>query len=117
MPNFLGPNHAPVSDETHLAKTLASSLPVVWSFEKGTGYAAPAVLGDKLVLFHRVKEEEVVDCLNAETGAKNRNYAYACTYQDRYGYTNGPRCTPAIDAATTTRLHVRRRKGNFQPST
>jgi outer membrane protein assembly factor BamB len=96
-PGFLGSTHSPLSPETHLRPDL-KDLPVVWETEKGSGYAAPSILGERLVLFHRVKDEEVVDCLHTETGQRSWRFAYPTQYQDRYGYTNGPRCTPVIDA-------------------
>src|SRR5207237_1222917 len=55
-PNFLGPLHAPFSSETHLKSEL-KDLPIVWEVEKGTGYATPSILGDRLILFHRVADE------------------------------------------------------------
>src|SRR5439155_2172488 len=95
-PNFLGPLHAPFSSETHLKRDL-KDLPIVWEVEKGTGYAAPSILGDRLILFHRIGDEEIVECLHRETGQRYWRFAYPCAYQDRYGYTNGPRCAPTID--------------------
>ena len=99
-PNFLGPLHGPFSSETHLKNDL-KDLPIVWEVEKGTGYAAPSILGDRLILFHRVADEEIVECLHRETGQRFWRLAYPCTYQDRYGYTNGPRCAPTIDKANS----------------
>jgi outer membrane protein assembly factor BamB len=95
-PGFMGLAHSPFSAETKLRSDL-KNLPVVWETEKGAGYAAPSVLGDCLILFHRIKDEEVVDCLHAQTGQRYWRFSYPCDYQDRYGYTNGPRCTPVID--------------------
>jgi outer membrane protein assembly factor BamB len=99
-PGFLGRDHSPLSPETKLKSDLAN-LPLAWEYEKGTGYAAPAVAGDRLILFHRVRDEEVVDCLHPETGRRYWRFAYPTQYQDRYGYTNGPRCTPTIDTANS----------------
>jgi outer membrane protein assembly factor BamB len=96
-PGFLGVGHGPFSSETHLRADL-KDLPVVWETEKGAGYAPPAVADGRLILFHRVKDEEVVDCLDPETGRRFWRFAYPSEYQDRYGYTSGPRCTPVIDA-------------------
>lgn len=95
-PGFLGATHAPFSSETHLRSDL-KGLPVVWETGKGTGYAPPAVAAGRLILFHRVKDEEVVDCLDPETGRRYWRFAYPSDYQDRYGYTSGPRCAPVID--------------------
>ena len=96
-PCLLGPTHKEVCSETDLLKHFpASGPPLVWEIAKGEGYGCPAIAGDRLVLFHRVKDEEVLDCLNAETGARFWRFAYPTQYSDDYGYCNGPRSSPAI---------------------
>ena len=64
---FLGPTHNAISTETRLSRTLPP--PLIWEFTKGTGYASPAIAGERLVFLHRVGNEEIVECLHAETGA------------------------------------------------
>ena len=96
-PCLLGPTHNEVSPETHLLKQFPPSGPaVVWETSKGEGYAAPAIAGDRLVLFHRLKDDEVLDCLNASTGERYWRYKYPTEYSDDFGYTSGPRSSPAI---------------------
>lgn len=94
-PSFLGPSHDGVSLETKLSRTLPP--PLVWEFVKGTGYASPAVAGERLVFVHRVGSEEIVECLHPETGASRWRFRYATAFEDRYGYNNGPRSSPVID--------------------
>src|SRR5215212_9826149 len=67
-PRFLGPMHNATSVETKLLKTLPAKMPVVWEAKKGTGYCAPAIVGERVVLFHRVGDEEIVECLQSERG-------------------------------------------------
>src|SRR5687768_10996155 len=96
-PSFLGPTHDLVSTETKLLKQLPKDgLPVVWELKRGSSYAAPAVAGGRLVLLHRVGDEEVVECLHPETGERFWRVAYPTSYTDRYGYNDGPRAAPAI---------------------
>lgn len=96
-PSLLGPTHNQVSSETHLRKEFGAAGPtLVWEIEKGEGYASPAIVGDQLVLFHRVGHEEVIECLNAGNGQRIWRYTYPTTYSDRYGYCNGPRSSPVI---------------------
>ena len=92
---FLGPSSNAVSTETRLSRTLPP--PLVWEFAKGSGYASPAIAGDRLVFIHRVGNEEVVECLHPETGSGQWQYRYRSVYRDRYGYNNGPRASPVID--------------------
>ena len=95
--SFLGPTHNGVSTETKLSRTLPP--PLVWEFQKGSGYASPAIVGDRLVFIHRLGDEEVIECLHPETGASRWRLGYPTAFEDRYGYNNGPRASPVIDVA------------------
>jgi outer membrane protein assembly factor BamB len=96
--SFLGPSHNGTSTETKLLKQWPQGGPkLVWEMKKGTGYSSPAVSGDRLVYMHRIGDRERVDCLNAETGEKFWEFSYQTTFEDRYGYNNGPRASPVID--------------------
>ena len=39
---------------------------------------------------------EIIDCLNAKTGKLIWRHAYPTSYEDPYGYNNGPRCAPLL---------------------
>jgi outer membrane protein assembly factor BamB len=93
---FLGPTHNAISTETRLNRKLPP--PLIWEFTKGAGYASPAIAGDRLLFLHRLGREEILECLHAETGAPNWQLRYPTDFEDRYGYNNGPRSSPIIDA-------------------
>jgi outer membrane protein assembly factor BamB len=93
--SFLGPSHNAVSKETRLTRKLPP--PLLWEFPKGTSYTSPSVVGERLVYSHRVGNEEIVECLHPETGAKRWQFKYGTVFEDRYGYNNGPRSSPVID--------------------
>ena len=93
--SFLGPAHNATSTETRLSRALPPTL--VWEFAKGTSYASPAVTADRLLFVHRVGDEEIVECMHAETGARLWSFRYASDFEDRYGYNNGPRSSPVVD--------------------
>jgi outer membrane protein assembly factor BamB len=95
--SFLGPSHNATSPETQLRRSLPPAL--LWEYPKGTGYATPVVAGDTLVFLHRVRDEEVVECLHAERGDSRWQFRYGTEFEDRYGYNNGPRASPVIDGA------------------
>ncbi len=96
--SFLGPTHDAVSSETKLLKVWPKTGPaLVWEMRKGTGYSAPAVAGERLVFLHRLGNEEIVECLQAESGARYWKFSYSTQFEDRYGYNNGPRASPVID--------------------
>ena len=98
-PRFLGPRDTGVSGETGLlSKWPKSGPPIVWEKEIGTGYSAPSIRGNLLVLHHRLRNEEIVDCFEADTGKPLWKYAYPTNFRDPYGYNNGPRCSPLLTA-------------------
>jgi outer membrane protein assembly factor BamB len=96
-PRFLGPRANNISGETALRDTWPTNgPPLLWEKAVGKGYGAPSVRGERLVLHHRVGDEEVVEALAAETGASVWRYGYPSHFVDPYGYNNGPRCTPLL---------------------
>jgi hypothetical protein len=96
-PQFLGPARNSTSSETGLCQTWpASGPPVVWAKEIGAGFSGPVVAGGRLILFHRLENNEIVACLDAATGQELWKYPYPTTYQDKYGKDEGPRASPLI---------------------
>jgi outer membrane protein assembly factor BamB len=96
-PSFLGPRHNGISGETGLLdKIPTNGVPIFWTKNIGTGYGAPAVIGNRLVLHHRVEDSEIVECLDATTGEPKWKYSYPSRYMDPYGYNNGPRSSPVL---------------------
>ncbi|MBI4325023.1 MAG: PQQ-binding-like beta-propeller repeat protein [Chloroflexi bacterium] len=98
-PQFLGPRGNGISTETGLLdKWSSNGPPLLWAKAVGTGYSAPSVRGERLVLHHRLGDEEVVECWAAGTGKSFWQYRYRSQFIDPYGYNNGPRCTPLLTA-------------------
>ncbi len=96
-PQFLGPNRDGSSPEAGLLRNWPrDGPPLVWKKAVGEGYSGPVIAGGKLILFHRVGDNEVVACLNAATGKEHWKFAYPTAYQDDFGKGNGPRATPTI---------------------
>jgi len=96
-PQFLGPTRNGHSPETGLLHSLPKKgPPVVWSRDVGAGYSGPVVVGKRLILFHRVDNEDRVECLEAATGKPLWKFSYATAYRDRLGKGDGPRSTPLI---------------------
>ena len=88
-PQFLGPRANCTSTETGLLdKWPASGPPLVWEKKIGTGYSAPSVRAGRLVLHHRLRNEEIIEAFDAATGMAQWRHAYPCNYQDPYGYNN-----------------------------
>lgn len=71
----------------------------VWRVEVGTGYASPVVSGDRIYQHARQGDEEVVWCLDLETGAVKWRQSYAAPFTmgrgaERHG--KGPKSSPAL---------------------
>jgi len=96
-PRFLGLKETGVSGETGLLeKWPKTGPPMLWEKKVGTGYSAPSIRGNRLVLHHRVRDEEIVECMNVADGEQIWQYKYATDYTDPFGYNNGPRCSPIL---------------------
>jgi outer membrane protein assembly factor BamB len=96
-PQFLGPQRNGVYAGPPLETTWPAAGPKkLWQKTIGTGFAGPVVAGDRLILFHRVNDEEVVDALEARTGAPRWHYAYRTAYRDDFGFDEGPRAVPVV---------------------
>ena len=51
---------------------------------------------NRVLLFHRVGNEEVLESLDAKTGASTWRYAYPTNYRDDFGFDEGPRAVPVV---------------------
>jgi len=84
-----------------------SELKQQWSVSVGLGVATPALVGERLYLFTRKDKEEVILCLDAQTGKEiwsNRYEAAAVTGAP--GRFPGPRSSPAVGEGKVVTLGV-----------
>ena len=96
-PQFLGPTRNGVYKGPPLASSWPAGGPkTVWRKQVGQGFAGPVVAGERLILFHRVGNEEIVEALNARTGAPQWRFAYPTAYRDDFGFDEGPRAVPVV---------------------
>jgi outer membrane protein assembly factor BamB len=96
-PQFLGPHR----DGVYAGRALATSWPkdgprAVWRKQVGSGFAGPVVAAGRLILFHRVGNQEVVEALEASTGKPQWRFAYPTAYRDDFGFDEGPRSVPVV---------------------
>ena len=96
-PQFLGPERNGVYLGPALAESWSSGGPrVVWKKEVGQGFSGPVVTQGRVILFHRVADQEVVESLDARTGNPQWRYAYPTSYRDDFGFDPGPRAVPVV---------------------
>jgi len=96
-PQYLGPSRNGIYSGPALADNWGANGPkVVWRKQVGQGFAGPAVVGNRVILFHRVGNEEVLESLDAATGNSTWRYAYPTRYRDDFGFDEGPRAVPVV---------------------
>src|SRR5678816_4172047 len=96
-PQFLGPDRNGTYTGPPLLETWGPSGPkVVWRKQVGQAFAGPAVVQNRVLLFHRVGNEEVLESLDAKTGATIWRYSYPTNYRDDFGFDEGPRAVPVV---------------------
>jgi outer membrane protein assembly factor BamB len=96
-PQFLGPERNGVYSGPPLSATWPASGPrVAWKKTVGQGLAGPVVVGNRLILFHRVSNQEVVEALATSNGNSEWRSAYPTSYRDDFGFDEGPRSVPVV---------------------
>ncbi|MFO1497195.1 MAG: PQQ-binding-like beta-propeller repeat protein [Verrucomicrobiota bacterium] len=98
-PQFLGPTRNGLYSGTDVAGAWPKDGPLrVWQMTVGAGFSGPVAQTGKVILFHRLEDKEVVDCLKATDGARLWRFEYPTGYADDFGFDNGPRAAPTIAA-------------------
>jgi outer membrane protein assembly factor BamB len=97
-PQFLGPSRSgsAADSEAALPDAFEKEPTVLWSHAVGSGHAGPVVSQGKLIVFHRVGDESIIDALDAVTGKKIWQQRLATDYRDDFGMDNGPRAVPTV---------------------
>jgi outer membrane protein assembly factor BamB len=96
-PQFLGPDRTGIYRGPAVAEAWPAAGPkVLWRKPVGAGFAGPVVSQDRVILFHRQGNQEVVESFDARTGASTWRYVYPTAYRDDFGFDEGPRAVPVI---------------------
>lgn len=96
-PQFLGPNRDGVSEEKGLIKEWGESgPPKLWQRDVGEGFSGVAVAGERAILFHRLRNDAIIECLNVRDGRTLWKTSYETDYSDGFNKGDGPRATPTI---------------------
>jgi outer membrane protein assembly factor BamB len=96
-PQFLGPDRDGVYPGDDIADTFPAAGPtVVWEKSIGAGFSNPVVANGRLILFHRLGANEVVEALEAETAKPVWKFEYPTVYRDDFGFDEGPRAAPVV---------------------
>lgn len=106
-PQWRGPNRDGKATGFKPPATWPQELTKKWQVTVGTGVATPALVGDKLFVFSREDDQEVLRCLETAAGKE--------LWQDKYqanpatggaaGF-SGPRCSPTVADGKVVTLGV-----------
>lgn len=93
-PQWRGPTHDGISRETDLIDVFPATGPqVLWSLQLGQGYSGFVAVGDRVYTQTQSLAEQIVLCLEADTGAKIWSYRYGWP-NEANGLYPGPKATP-----------------------
>lgn len=95
-PCFLGPNHDSTSDETGFKKEWTAAPKKVWERKLGPAFSSFAAVGDRIYTCGEEDGQQVLYCLNAETGDVVWKKSFEKEYHEEHG--NGTRATPTVDS-------------------
>jgi len=96
-PQILGPNRNGIYTGPEIVPSFPrTGPPSLWKRDVGAGFAGPAVVGDRLILFHRANNRETVEAMDANTGKTIWTFDYPTSYRDDFGFDEGPRAVPVI---------------------
>jgi outer membrane protein assembly factor BamB len=96
-PQFFGPDRTGVYRGAALAEAWPAQGPkVIWRAMVGQGFSGPVVVQGRVILFHRLANQETLDAFDAKTGRALWRYAYPTSYRDDFGFDEGPRAIPVV---------------------
>lgn len=96
-PQLLGPDRNGVYAGPALNEAWPAAGPrVVWRRKVGAGLSGPVVVQNRVVLFHRVANREVIEGIDASSGKTQWEYGYPTSYRDDFGFDEGPRAVPVV---------------------
>jgi outer membrane protein assembly factor BamB len=108
-PQWRGLNRDAKAAGFTVPKTWPQQLTQKWKITAGRGVASPSVAGDKVYLFVREGETEVIRCLEAATGKEvwHDQYDTQATTGAAARFGSGPRSSPAVAEGKVVTLGVR----------
>ena len=99
-PQWRGPNRDGVVESFTEPASWPESLDQEWKVDVGTGYATPIIVGDRIYMYTREGENEVLRSLDAATGEVRWQTEYPAPFRMNPAARNhgpGPKATPTFD--------------------
>lgn len=95
-PQILGPSRNGQAEGETLPNSLPAKPKIAWRAKVGSGYGGPVVVGKKVVVFHRVGNQERVEALDADGGKPLWQADFPARYRGGIDSDTGPRCVPLV---------------------
>lgn len=96
-PQILGPQRDGRATGEKIADAWPKTGPkVVWSYKVGSGFAGPAVISQRVIVFHRVGDQERIEALSTVDGKSLWKTDFDATYRGGINPDDGPRCVPLV---------------------
>ncbi len=96
-PNWRGPNHNGISNETGWFTTWPEAGPkVLWEKTLGPGFASMAVSKGRVYAMGNIKDNDILYCLDADTGKEIWKKSYPCPIFKKQ-HEGGPSATPTVN--------------------
>lgn len=111
-PQWRGPNRDAVNEAFNVPSSWPDTLRRQWSVDVGLGYASPVLVDERLYIFARQDEEEVMLALDAATGETVWRTSYLAPFDMNPAtarHRAGPKATPTYSDG---RLFVHGMNGN-----
>ena len=97
-PQILGPSRNGVAEDEKLANAWPTGGPkLLWQKNVGDGFSGVAIKGDRAIVFHRIGDNEVAECLDPASGKLHWKASFPTAYVPSYTSDRGPRAVPLID--------------------
>ena len=98
-PQWRGPNRDGVLQDVKPPLVWPQDLQQAWQAEVGSGYSSPVVSGERVFIFARQEDQEVVRALRLTDGKELWRRGYAAPYEvnpPAAGHGQGPKSTPLV---------------------
>ena len=98
-PQWRGPNRDGVTQDFVVPTTWPATLKEVWKVTVGEGHSSPVTSEGRIYVLARQGEDEVVLCLEAQTGKQLWRTSYPAAYTMNpaaTGHGKGPKSTPVV---------------------
>ena len=96
-PNWRGPNHNGISNETGWLATWPEAGPkVLWEKTLGPGFASMTIAKGRVYAMGNINDNDILYCLNADNGKEIWKKSYPCPIFKK-NHEGGPCATPTVD--------------------